>query len=116
MESNNTKSSDRDRSCNKEFCFVQYLEVLSNEDLKIDNVDTTLSCVRLKWQQSKSGDKFLPGNELELIFSNNIRGLVHIVSTGSWWRLLSTASESKKGLMKICGCRMVQFCKLMRRR
>lgn len=55
---------------------MQYLEVLSNDDLKIDNVDTALSCVRLKWQQKNDGDGYLLRKEYGRIVMDSICGFV----------------------------------------
>lgn len=33
---------------NQEFCFVKYMKATSNNDLKIESVDTALSCVHLR--------------------------------------------------------------------
>lgn len=40
-----------------DFCFPQFFEVLDEDDLSIDQLESSLDRVRLQWQQSKGADE-----------------------------------------------------------
>lgn len=56
------------------------MELLSNEDLKIDIGETTLSCVHLRRQKCKGSNNFLSEYGYGPIPLDSVRRLVQIVS------------------------------------
>ncbi|NJK52916.1 MAG: hypothetical protein HC936_08975 [Leptolyngbyaceae cyanobacterium SU_3_3] len=64
----------------KELCFVQWYEVLSNKIEKIDEIEKTLECLRIRWHRNPGSESNLsPSKEYALIPVESIRGVVHVV-------------------------------------
>lgn len=84
-----------DNPSSKEFCFMQYMEVILNNDLKVENVDTALSCVRLRWQHNIDDDGYLPSKEYVLIPTDSFCGLVQLLPIGDWWKLFAAQLEKR---------------------
>lgn len=59
---------------------VRWYEVLENENLPLDEINTALECARLRWQQTCARRGHLTSAaEYGLLPLGPVRGLVHIV-------------------------------------
>ena len=81
----------------QELIFLQYYDVLSNEALKVDGIDKSLNCIRLRWQRTE-GDfgKSTSGKQYGLSPIDSIRGMVHVVSADMAISKLATSVNRRK--------------------
>lgn len=64
----------------KVFCFLQYNEVISSEELYIDPVHRFLNCIQPKKDRPPEGlEKFSAAKEYGLVLCDCIRGRRHVV-------------------------------------
>ena len=63
----------------KEFCFLQYYQVVDKVRLPPDQIDSTLNCVRLQWHRTAGDNAYYSAPEFGIVPVESIRGRVHIV-------------------------------------
>lgn len=80
-EPNSTSSNNACKSA-KDFCFVEYMDVLTSEELIIGDMDEALSCARVRWHRSNGNDQFLPGKEYRSVPVNSIRNVLDVAAMG----------------------------------
>lgn len=79
----------------REYCFLQYYEVLNGYDLSIDAVDNYLNCIRLPWhRKAGEAERYTSGIEYSIVPLDSIRGSVYIVSAE--FGLSSIADDKKR--------------------
>lgn len=71
-------SRDND-TLQREFCFLQYFEVLGREKLCVDNIDSALKCIRLRWHRTQGNNAYSSAKEFGLVPVESILGKVHLV-------------------------------------
>ena len=89
----------------QELVFVEYYDVLSNKDIKLDGIDKTLNCIRVRWQRSEGElGKSSSGKQYGLSPVDSIRGIVHVVPEDMAIPKLSlSVSRRKEYEMLRCG-------------
>lgn len=89
MAHNKDKSAVCNVKVDEQFVFVQYYDILGEEDVPKHNVDETLECIRLKWEQH---GEHKDGREKCKLFAlcplDSVRGKVHIVRANALVELL----------------------------
>lgn len=86
-----------------DYCFVKYIEILTEEYLSIDNINRSLNFVALRWENTVSKKSHWPGKEYGLVPVDRIWGQVHVLSIQKWCQKLSKISPRRKNLLKIYG-------------
>lgn len=73
----------------KEICFIQWYEIINNHTIKVDEIDKTVSCLKLCWHPNVGSKSSLSlSKEYMLVLVENIQEVVHIVE-----KTLSCQSE-----------------------
>lgn len=97
------KETDRDRysaldtetTC-REFCFLQFYEVLGEEKLSVDEMDSTLKCIRLRWHRTQGNNIYSSGKEFGLVPVECIKGKVHVVRADFAMPIIGNHVRKKK--------------------
>lgn len=75
----------------RDFCFLQYYEVVSDKEVAVDGVDKNLSCVRLRWS---SGVQTIPDGTATKFYGmepvDSIRGKVHVVPASAGLTMINS--------------------------
>lgn len=83
--------------------FLQYFDVFSHEDTRVNYVDKNLGCIRLIWDRSVEGsDTERPGRKYELTQLDSIRERVSVACAIELKNLLQNNVPYKKKLVDLC--------------
>lgn len=83
--------------------FVQWFEVINERMLPIDEIDCTLKCVRLIWQQtSGQASQLTSAPEFSLILLEFVRGYANLVGRDFANDILNDSSPQKPETMNLC--------------
>ena len=88
----------------EEHVFVQFYEVIDSNDVRVDGIDSSLNCIRLKWQRTEGEEGTLScSKQFGLIPIDSVRGLVHIVRADAAMGLISDTVARKKEMADVGG-------------
>ena len=93
-----------DRKVDGEYVFLQYYDIVSDEELPIDAVDKKLGCIRLIWDRHGGAtDTMGPGKLYALSPLDSIRGRVSVVRATELVAPLHSEVAYKKKLVELVG-------------
>lgn len=93
-----------DRAIDGEYVFLQYYDIVSNQELPIDAVDKNLGCIRLIWDRHGGVSETMgPGKMYALSPLDSIRGRVNVVRATELVSILNSLVSYKKKLVDLVG-------------
>lgn len=88
----------------EEHVFVQFYKVIGSNDVRVDGIDSSLNCIRLKWQRTEGEEGTLScSKQFGLIPIDSVGGLVHIVRADAAMSLISDTVARKKEMADVGG-------------
>lgn len=86
----------------REFCFVQYYDVLGADNLEVDAIDKKLNCIRLRWHRTQGDGSYASSREYGLVPVDSIRGRIHVVRGDVGMELVHESLHRKAQLVELC--------------